>query len=261
MTRAFMFQLEVLKRRKVFVITALATVVFCVGSAALIVLNATASNNGDGRGATVAGLSQAGGGTEVFTRGVSFAGTFLFVLFVGAFATDFGRGTVRTMLLRQPKRLSLLGGRLAAVLAFAAAWLAAAEVVTWIAARAMAPSNGITTGDWTSVSALGAAIGDYGTVLIWVSGYAILALAVSVVARSVALALGLAIAWSGPIEHIIQNDWPAAVRWFPGLSLEAFVAGGTTEVTAAHAFAVIAVYVTVAAVVAITMFTRRDVTA
>jgi hypothetical protein len=45
------------------------------------------------------------------------------------------------------------------------------------------------------------------------------------------------------------------------LSLEAFVAGGTADVSAARAFAMVALYAVIAAVIAGTLFRRRDVTA
>src|SRR5207247_4234472 len=96
-------------RRRVLIVTAATTLVFSVGSAAIVL--ASAERSGDrpsGRGVTLASLSGAGGGTEVFTTAVSFAGTFLFVIFVGAVAVEFSRGTFRTMLLHQPRRVRLL---------------------------------------------------------------------------------------------------------------------------------------------------------
>ena len=52
----------------------------------------------------------------------------------------------------------------------------------------------------------------------------------AVVVRSVPIALAIEIVWSGPIEHLVQNVWAGAGRWFPGLLLEAFAGGGSTEV-------------------------------
>jgi hypothetical protein len=48
---------------------------------------------------------------------------------------------------------------------------------------------------------------------------------------------------------------------FPGLLLEAFVAGGTSEVSATRAFVTVGVYVAAATAIAATVFARRDVTA
>jgi len=52
-----------------------------------------------------------------------------------------------------------------------------------------------------------------------------------------------------------------ATRFFPGLLLEAFVAGGTPEVSAVRASLTVTVYVVAAAVASCTVFARRDVTA
>jgi ABC-type transport system involved in multi-copper enzyme maturation permease subunit len=262
MIATFRAELVKLLRRRVLIITALTTAVFAAGSAAIVLASAEpAGQRVSGRGVTVASLSGAGGGTEIFTTAVSFAGTFLFVVFVGVVAVEFSRGTFRTMLMHQPRRLRLLAGKTAALLAFAATVLAAAEVLTWTAARLLASSQDVATGSWTSTDALGQALGDYGSVLFWVSGYALLGTMLAVLVRSVPVALAIGIAWAGPFEHLLQDAWDPAGRVFPGLLLEAFVAGGTSEVSATRAFVTVAVYAAIAAVVAGAVFARRDVTA
>ena len=262
MTRAFRAEMVKLLRRRVVAVAALVTVLFSIGAATVVMLAAQPAGRGPvERGATLQSLAEAGGGTQVFTLGASFTGTFLFVVFVGVVAAEFSRGTFRTLLMKQPGRLRLLAGKVAALLAFAAAVLAAAEVLTWTAAKLIAPSQDVSTVKWTTGAALVQALADYGTVLFWVTGYAVLATALAVAIRSVPVALAVGIAWAGPIEHLVQDAWIAATRWFPGLLLEAFVAGGTPEVTARRAFLTVAAYVAVAAALAGTSFARRDVTA
>lgn len=262
MTSALRAELVKVLRRRVLLVTAVATALFAVGSAAVVLVSAEpAGGPPSGRGVTVASLSEAGGGTEVFTTAVSFAGTFLFVVFVGVVAVEFSRGTFRTMLLHQPRRIRLLAGKMAALLTFAAAVLAAAEVLTWLAARLIAPTQDVATGQWISADALGHGLADYGSVLFWVTGYALLGMTVAVLVRSVPVALAIGIAWAGPFEHLLQDAWGPAQRFFPGLLLEAFVAGGTSDVSATRALVTVAVYVTVAAAVAGTIFARRDMTA
>ncbi len=262
MIAAMKAELVKVLRRRVLLITALTTAVFAVGSAFIVLASAEpAGQRVSGRGVTVTSLAGAGGGTEVFTTAVSFAGTFLFVVFVGVVAVEFSRGTFRTMLLHQPRRLRLLAGKLAALLGFAAAVLAATEVLTWTAARLLAPSQDVATANWVNSDALGQGVADFGSVLFWVSGYALLGTALAVLVRSVPVALAIGIAWAGPFEHLLQDAWDPAGRVFPGLLLEAFVAGGTSEVTATRAFLTVAAYVIAAAAVAGTVFARRDVTA
>jgi ABC-2 type transport system permease protein len=261
MIAAFRAELVKVLRRRVLVITAVTAAIFSIGSAAIVLAAAEpGAGRVSGRGVTVASLSDAGGGTEVFTTAVSFAGTFLFVVFVGVVAIEFSRGTFRTMLMYQPRRLRLLAGKLAAMLAFAAAVLAAAEVLTWATARLLAPAQDVATGSWISADALGQAVADYGSVLFWVSGYAVLGLTLAVLVRSVPVALAIGIAWAGPFEHLLQDAWDPAGRFFPGLLLEAFVAGGTSEVGVTRAFLTVAAYVIVAAALAGTIFARRDLT-
>ena len=54
------------------------------------------------RGATVESLGRAGGATEAFASGVSFAGILVLVLFIANVAGELSHGTVRTLLMRQP---------------------------------------------------------------------------------------------------------------------------------------------------------------
>ena len=248
-------------RRRVMVTAFLLSVVYAVGGAALVLTSVEARPRFGESQLTLGSLSAAGGGTDVFSTAISFAGTFLFVVFVGAFAVEYSRGTFRTMLMRQPRRVRLLAGKLLGLLAFAAVVLALTEVLTWVTAYILAPSNDVARSMWVSWDAFGAGFADYGRVLFWITGYAVLGLMVAVIVRSVPLALGIGIAWAGPVEHITQNAVSSVTQVFPGLLLEAFVAGGTAEVSATQAFVTLAAYVVVAAVIAGTLFRRRDMTA
>src|SRR6266511_3144304 len=261
MIAALRAELVKLRRRRVLIVTAATTIVFTIGSTAIVLASAERSGNPRDRGVTLESLSHAGGGIEVFTTAVSFAGTFLFVVFVGAVAVEFSRGTFRTMLLHQPGRIRLLAGKMAAMLAFAAVVLAAAETLTWLGAKLLAPWQDVASGEWVSAAALGDALADYGSVLFWVTGYAILGMTLAVLVRSVPVALAIGIAWAGPFEHLLQDAWSPADRLLPGLLLEAFVAGGTTGVSASRALLTVTVYVIIAASVAATTFARRDITA
>jgi ABC-2 type transport system permease protein len=249
-------------RLRVLLVASITTVLFSVGSAAIVLAAAEPAGQAvSGRGVTVASLSDAGGGSEVFTTAVSFAGTFLFVVFVGVVAVEFSRGTFRTMLVQQPRRLRLLAGKTAGLLAFGAAVLAATEMLTWTAALLLGPTQDVATSNWLTADALVQGLGDYGSVLFWMSGYAVLGTTLAVLVRSVPVALAIGIAWAGPFEHLLQDAWAPAGRFFPGLLLEAFAAGGTSEVSATRALLTVALYVAAAAAIAGTAFAKRDVTA
>jgi hypothetical protein len=61
--------------------------------------------------------------------------------------------------------LRLLAGKMAGLLLFAAVVLAAAEALTWVAAKVLAPSQDVASGEWVSAAALGDALTDYASVL------------------------------------------------------------------------------------------------
>lgn len=260
--RTYRAELTKLLRRRVVLAALLVAVVFAVGSTAIVVsaVKPAAETIPALRGfASIEALGDPGGASQVFRMAIAFAGTFLFVVFVGVMAAEFGRGTMRTMLLQQPQRVRLLAGKVVAMLSFAAGFLAVVEIVTLVTARLLGPGAGIATGEWLSTAGAQAALADYGAVLLWVIGYAVLATLLAVLLRSVPLALGVGIAWFGPVEHLIQNAWPEVGRWFPGLLLEAFAGGGTDVVGATRAIATVGVYAVAAALVAAVVFSRRDV--
>jgi ABC-2 type transport system permease protein len=262
MIAAFRAECRRLVQRRLLLASALAVLVFGAGGAAIVLAAAEpASRTARSSFApTLESLASSGGGTEIFRYAAAFGGTLTFIVFVGLFALEYSRGTYRTMLLQQPRRVALLGGKLAGQLAFAAVVLAALEVAMWLAARLAAPAFDVSTARWTTTAALGSALGDYAMVMLWVTGYAVFGMTVAILVRSVAPALAVAVAWAGPLEHLTNRVWSPAREWLPGLVLEAVGEGGIGSVSATRAAVTAAAYIVAFAVVTATVFARRDVT-
>jgi len=263
MTSMFKAELLKLRRRRVAVAVAISALAFATIASTAVLLSASSESGEPGaqRGATLASLGQAGGATEAFSIGVSFTGILVLVLFVANVAGEFTQGTFRTLLMRQPRRAGLLAGKMTALLAFVAVVLLLAEILTVAASTAIAPSQKVSTAAWFGADGLGAAAGDYVTALLGLCAWASLGMALAIFVRSIPVALGIGIVWSGPFEHLLQDGWTAAGQWFPGLLLEALAAGGTADVSLTRALALIALYVTIAAGLAAFVFARRDMTA
>ena len=261
MTAMFQAELLKLRRRRVAVAVAAGALAFAAIAAAVVFLSASDTAEAPaGRGATVASLGRAGGATEAFSLGVSGAGILVLVVFIANVAGEFSQGTFRTLLMRQPRRVGLLAGKLAALLVFAAIVLAVAEIACVAASAAIAPTRDVSTAAWFSIDGLGAAAGDYARALFGVAAWASLGMAVAIFVRSVPVALAIGIAWSGPFEHLLEDAWSAAAQWFPGLLLEALAAGGTADVSVTRSLALVALYVAVAGSAAAVVFARRDIT-
>ena len=261
MTRMFRAELLKLRRRRITVAAAIGALLFACIATLAVVLSAEPARGGGppGRGApTLESLSSAGGIAESFSTGVSFLGILVLVLFVANFGGEFSQGTFRTLLMRQPHRIGLLAGKMAALLLFAGAVLALTEVVSIALALTLAPGQGIATSSWLTLDGLGEAVSAYAGALLGVTAWATLGATLAVLLRSVPLALGIGVAWAGPFEHIVSDVWTNAVQWFPGLLLESWAVGGTQEVSAAHAALMLTLYVCAAAVTAALVFRRRD---
>jgi hypothetical protein len=262
MTRMFKAELLKLRRRRVAVAVGLSALAFAAIASIAVFLSATQAGGRRSQAATtVESLGQAGGATEAFSIGAAFAGILVFVLFIANVAGEVSQGTFRTLLLRQPRRVGLLAGKMIALLAFAAVVLALAEIFTVAASTVVAPTQDISTASWFGADGLGEAARDYATALLSVAAWATLGMALAILVRSIPVALAIGIVWSGPLEHLVQNAWTAAGEWFPGLLLEALASGGTDDVSSTRALTLVALYVTAAGTAAAIVFARRDITA
>ncbi|WP_217913949.1 hypothetical protein [Miltoncostaea marina] len=260
MTHVVHAQLVRLARPRALLAALAAALLFAVVVPAAVILSAGAGPAG-GRAPTLTSLAGPGGGAEAFALGVSFTGLLVLVLVTAVFTGEFSRGTMRVMVMREPRRLRLLGGTMAAMLGVAAALLAVTAALAWAGSAAIAPGRGVPIGDWLTAEALGEDLAAYGRALAVVCCWALIGMALGVSLRVTPLALAAGVAWFGPFEHIVADSWGGGERWFPGLLLEAAAAGGTDAVPLARALPLGAAYALAAATVAAALLRRRDVTA
>jgi ABC-type transport system involved in multi-copper enzyme maturation permease subunit len=264
MTRIISAELLRLVRRRTLLVTAAGAALFSVVATLAVFSSARAPGvpAGPGRGGTtLAALAGPGGGTEAFAVGASFLGFFVFVTFIALLAGEFSGGTFRALLLRDPRRLRLVAGKLAGILLVAGGAVALAEACTFVVSLLLAPGRDIPTGDWFSASSLGQGLADYVTVFAGVAGWAIFGTMLAVIFRSTPLALGVGFAWAGPFENIVVDSWRTGYQVFPGQVLASLIRGGSTELGLGRSLLTAALYATAAAAVALFLVSRRDVTA
>jgi ABC-2 type transport system permease protein len=262
MTAVIRAELIRLVRRRTLLAAGGAAALFAV-VATLAVFSAApdAGPVGPQGGTTLERLGQAGGGTEAFAVGVSFIGFFVFVTFTALLAGEFSSGTLRALLLRNPRRMQVIVGKLVGILLVAAGVLLVAEVLSLLVALVAASGQDVSTAEWfTPASAVDAA-GDLATAFAGVAGWAVFGTTLAVVFRSVPLALGVGFAWAGPFENITVDSWETGLRVFPGQVLRAVINGGTPELGFGRAALTAALYAGIAGAVSLVLLTRRDVTA
>jgi hypothetical protein len=260
MIRVIRAELVKYRRRRFVALTVAGAVLFGAFSAAVTVLTA---DPGPARpGAEMLGieaLSTPGGGTAAALGAVGFGAVFMFATFIAGVAGEFTRGTLRTLLLQQPGRFRLLGGKLVTLVGVSAAALALAEISGWVVARLLAPSQDIDVSGWTSLDGLAAGVEDYGRLLLWLVGWAILGFTFGALARSVPVGVLAGLVWAGPVENIVADGWDPARRWFPGLLLRSLLAPETAAVSTGRALLTLGAYCLVAVLITGTAVQRRDV--
>jgi len=262
MTRIIKAELHRLLRRRTLVITLVGAVAFAAVAAVAVFSSASATGvPATPRGTTLGALSGSGGGTEAFAVGASFVGFFVFVTFIGLLAAEFSGGTFRALLLRDPRRVRVIVGKLIGILIVAAGVVALAEVCTFAISLLMAPSKDVSTSQWMSWASAGAGVRDYATVLAGVAGWAVFGTTLAVIFRSAPPALAVGFVWAGPFENIVSRSWSTGYRVFPGQVLASLIQGGSTELAIGRAVITGAGYVTIAAIVTMVLLARRDVTA
>ena len=261
MTRVITAQLGRFLRLRTAIVVAVGALAFgLVATLSVFSSPTTATTIGRRGGAPLAELIGTGGGTAAFAIGASFAGFLVFVSVIALVASEFSGGTFRALVMRQPHRLRVIVGLLAAILVVAAGIVAVCEVVTFLLGLVIAPANGISTSEWFSVASLGQGMRDYATVLAGVTGWAIFGTTLAVIFRSVPLALGVGFAWAGPFENIVVDSWHTGFRVFPGQVLGSLIRGGTADLAMGRAIATALVYTAIAAGVCLALVARRDVT-
>lgn len=233
-----------------------------ISTALVFAFAKSSSAVGDGAvfGPSLTELGRSGGLARGFTAATSFTGLLVLVVFIAAATSEWGHGTIRMLLTRQPHRTRVFAGKAMALLVAMTAALLLALVASVITAYIAAAARGIPTGSWLSGSGLQHAAGAWLRAVLSGACFGLLGLALGTLIRSTTIAVTLAFAWFFPLEHIIQNAWPGAGRWFPGLLFDAVTTDGNSVTGFTRASLLAAVVVAVVLAGASMDLRRRDIT-
>lgn len=189
-----------------------------------------------------------------------FLGVIAIVVVAWKVAGEFGNGTIRNLLIRQPNRVKLLSGKLLALWTFVGIAVIAAVAVSVGAAIVLAPAYDISTSAWFTATGLGAVASATTNLLIAVAGYAAIGALLGIVVQSAAPAIGIALAWLLPVESLLARFGESVGDYLPGQAFSDLAAGGT-QLGFALALTVTLGFVLVGTVGAMALFRSRDITA
>lgn len=216
------------------------------------------------------------GGVFAFQSTGTLLGIIALVITAANLATEYTSGTLKVMLVREPRRIVFLGGKLAALWSFIWIGITLTLLLCFLAAILVAAGRGFDMSAWWSADGWSAFVQAYLNVgagaLVWSLFGAMLA----ILFRSGFPAIGLGIAYPLVVEGILGLVLPDVVKWMPGSVLARLAEGDTTQAIAegsggsefgviadplsyGAAVAVTLAYAVVFAAVAAILLQRRDV--
>jgi hypothetical protein len=239
----------------------LLTAAFVVPATWLILSTAEPASRLGADGISLESIAGAGGATQAVISSMAFSSVLVLAAFISSTANEFTRGTLRVAFARTSHRVGVLVGKVAARVAVAIGVMVLALAVGWITAVLVAPGLDIPTDGWVSGAAFTQALEDFVRLIGFVFVYAVFGGAIAVLVRSTPVALGIGLAWFGPIENVIGEGQSWANRWFPGLLLRSVLRpdmpGGTSTGTA---LITLGIYLTIAVGAVAWVVAKRDVT-
>jgi ABC-2 type transport system permease protein len=210
---------------------------------------------------TLPELAQPNGLVHGLSRAVVLLGIVAFGLAASQIASEYSLGTLRQVLIRQPRRAVFLLGKYLAVLAFLAGALLLATAASGTAALVMAHVRGISSSAWTSSTGLADNFKALGDMTLAVIGFATLGTFAGVLLRSSVAAIIVGFAYLLPVENILSSLVHGLTAWLPGELLLSVAQGGNPDIRFATGVAGSLIYLTAALAGAVALFVHRDVTA
>ena len=257
---AFRSEWVKLRRRNLLIGTyaglALAASLFAV----LLFVQAPTSGTGGGL-PSLTQLARPNGLIHGVNRAAVLLGIVAFGIAATQIASEYSLGTLRQLLVRQPRRPIFLAGKFLAVLIFMLGAVVFSSVVASLASIVMAHARHVPTAAWTSSAGIVDLTRALGDLLLATVGFTVLGLVVGLLFRSSVTAVIVGFAYLLPIEAVITRIAPSSATWLPGQLLQAVAAGGLSPDGFAHSLILSTVYLVIAAVAATVVFVRKDVTA
>jgi len=180
-------------------------------------------------------------------------------LFAGSFASEYSQGTMRNLLVREPRRGLFLAGKFAAMVAFILGVVVVSIGVSVAVAFILAPGKGIATSAWTSSTGLNDLFQAVFHAWLAASFYGVFGATLGILLRSPAVSIPVAVIYFLPIEAIIVGAiWSGGANWLPAHLLEALAHGGNGDSSYYHALLMLTLYSLGIGGAIVTLFRRRD---
>lgn len=193
-------------------------------------------------------------------------GIIALVVAAGNLATEYTSGTLKVLLVREPRRTVLLGGKIVAVWVFVVAGIAITLALTVLVSIAMAAARDIAMDAWFTADGLAELAEAWINVTLAAMMWSLLGTMLAMIFRSGPPAIGIGIAYPLLVEGLLGLVLPDVVKWMPGSVLAAVAAGNaepafgeTDGLGYGPALLLSLLYAAVFLAVSMSLLKRRDV--
>jgi ABC-2 type transport system permease protein len=215
---------------------------------------------GPGTDLTAPMVTASNGFAPIIVYTAPFLGLVALAVCAVAIGTEYGNGTLRNLLVRQPARLRLLTGKLLALASFVTLAVVVSYGVGLMVALLLVPSHGISTAAWFTAAGVQSLLATLGNLVLAALAWGVIGAVLAIVLRSAAAAISVGLGYLLVGETLLTSVWSGGNQWLPRVLLVVLGLGGTPEVAYERALVLIGLYVVVALSVAAILFRQRDVT-
>ena len=199
-----------------------------------------------------------------FSSSAGLLGIVALCVFAAQTAQEYTYGTLRSLLVREPRRVRLLLGKYAAMAIFGLIAVIISAVTSIALAFALSGTAKVPTEAWTTSAARTNMIETFGNVLLSTFGYGTIGMVLGLLLRSPISSISIGVGWLFIVESILSIAWSPSADWMPGSLLSIVANGGaplgaTDSLGYSDALLRVALMIGVGAFASGLLFKRRDV--
>jgi ABC-2 type transport system permease protein len=259
--RVFLAEIRKL-RRPTLLFSTLAAVLGISGlftSLLYLLINSRDGNGRKGERITALVLSQPNGVVSGFTSTATLLGIVALCIFAAQTAQEYTFGTLRNLLVRQPSRLKILGGKYLSMALFALIMIALSLIVSVSISFALAGHAHVSTKLWATHAGVHAIATAFGNMCLSAICFGTFGMILGLVLRSPISSIAIGVIWVLIVELLLTVVIKHADHWLPGQLFGIIGAGGQDDISYRHSLTFSALYLVVAGGIATVLFKIRDV--
>lgn len=194
-----------------------------------------------------------------FSQSAGLLGLAALCVFAAQTAQEYTYGTLRNLLVRQPSRMKILGGKFLAMSLFALIVVVFSAIVGMGLSYALSGRARVTTDAWFTADAIWDTFNSFLNVSFATIGYGIVGMVLGLLLRSPISAISIGVIWILIVESILIAVRRSLAEYMPGTQLSNIGQGGSLDLSYEYSMRYSLIFLAVISIVAAVLFKRRDV--